>query len=109
MNQIIFKKLDPTAAQEDLSAESLICLSKEVIATASVPTDEEILSSVLVGDNNVDDEELQPGDIDFDTEGHKSSSWDELEGTLDAMQNASVSSQQLGRNKFLSNEIAESL
>ena len=81
--------------------ESLIYLSKEVTTTASVPTNEEILSSVLTGDYNVDDDELQPGDIDFDTEGPKSPSRDELEGTLDAIQDASFSRQHEEERKSL--------
>ena len=89
--------------------ESLIYLSKEVTTTASVPTNEEILSSVLAGDYNVDDDELQPGDIDFDTEGPKSTSWDELEGTLDAIQDASFSRQHEEERKSLVIKMQNSL
>lgn len=80
-----------------MSAESFSHLDKEVITTGSVPTDEKILSSVLAGDNNVDYDELQPGDIDFDIECPKRPSWDELEGALYAIQNASLVSSQHGK------------
>ena len=60
LNQL--KEVEPTAVPEDLSAENFIRLDNEVITTASVPTDEEILSSIVAGDDNEDDNDLQPGD-----------------------------------------------
>lgn len=62
----------------------------------SVATNEKIISSILARENIEDDDELQLGDIDFDIEGPKRSSWDELEVALDAIQNASLSSSQHG-------------
>ena len=73
-----------------MSAESFIQLDNEVKTTVSIANDEKILSSVLAGEYSVDDDELQPGDIDFDIEGPKRASGDELEGALDAIQNASL-------------------
>ena len=78
-----------------MSTESFIHLGNEVI-TIFVPTNKEIPSSVLAADNNIDDHELQPGDIDFDIEGPTSRSWDELEGALDTIQNAFLFSSQHG-------------
>ena len=90
------KQLDPTAAQDDLSAESFIQLGSEVIRTAFVPTYEEILSFILVGHNNVDDEELRPGDVGFEIKGLKRPSSEELKRALDAIQHASLYSCQHG-------------
>ena len=71
-------------------------VDNKVMTTASVANDEGILSSVLAGDSNVDDDEIQSGRIDFSIEGPKCSSWHELEGALDAIQNyASLFSSQL--------------
>ena len=93
---LYLKELDPTAVQDDLSAESFIHLGNEVITTIFVPTNKEIPSSVLAADNNTDDDELQPGDIDFDIEDPTRPSWDELEGALDTIQNAFLFSSQHG-------------
>lgn len=89
--------------------ESLIYSSKQVTTTVSVPTNEEILSSVLAGYNNVDDDESQPGDTDFDTEGPNSPSWDELEWTLDAIEDAPFSSQYEEERKSLVMKMQNSL
>lgn len=70
-------------------------VDNKVITAASVANNEGILSSVLAGDNNVDDDEIQSGHIDFSIEGPKCPSWHELEGALDAIQNASLFSSQL--------------
>ena len=94
------KQLDPTAAQDDLSGESFIHLDSEVIRTAFVPTYEEILSFILAGHNNVDDEELRPGDVGFEIEGLKRPSWEELKGALDAIQHPSLYSCQHGGKKI---------
>ena len=91
------KELDPTAAQDNLSVESSIHLDSSVIKTTSVSTDEEIFPFVLAGDNIVNDDKLQPGDIDFDIEDPKRSSWDELEVALDAIQHASLFRSQHGK------------
>ena len=59
--------------------------------------DDSISYYFLAGDNNVDDDEWQPGNIDFDNEGRKCLSWGDLEGTLHAIQNASLFSSQNGK------------
>lgn len=73
-------------------AESFIHLDNEVIATTSVFTNKNILSSVLAGDNNVDNNKLQPGDMGFDIECPKCPS----EGIIDAIRNTSLFSSQQG-------------
>ena len=70
--------------------ESFIHLDNEVIATASVRTNKNILSSVLAEDNNVDDNKLQPGHMDFDIECPQ---WPS-EGIIDAIRNTSLFSSQ---------------
>ena len=59
--------------------------------------DDSISYYFLAGDNNVDNDELQPGNIDFGNEGCKCLLWGDLEGTLDAIQNASLLSSQNGK------------
>ena len=88
------KDLDPIAVKDGLSVYSFNHLGDEVITATSVLTVEEIRSSVLAEDNNVDDDEWQPDDIDFDVEGPRRPSWDKLEGALDVIQNTSLSSSQ---------------
>ena len=70
-----FKELYSTAVQEDLLAESFIQLDNEVITTVSVLTTEEIPSSVLAGDNTIDDGRITAGEIDFEIDGPKRPSW----------------------------------
>lgn len=58
-------KLDHTAVRDNLSRDSFIHFNNKYGTTASKSTNEEIVPSVLAG-NNKDDDELQPGDTDFD-------------------------------------------
>ena len=76
------KEFDPTAVQDDFLVENF----------------------VSAGDNNVDDDKLHPGDIDFNIEGPKRSLCGEIEGcAMNAIKNASLSSSQHGEeiNSFV--------
>lgn len=53
-------------------------------------------SSVLAEDDNIDNDELQPRDINADIEGPNHPLLYELEGTLDAIKNVSLFSNQHG-------------
>ena len=79
----ILKELEPTAVQNDLPAKSFIRLKDEVITTAFVVTGKEILPSIAVGCKNIDNNNLEPEDVDFGVRGLKCPSWEELGNALD--------------------------
>ena len=91
------REVDPSAVQEELSAESFIGLDCDVVTTCSPATDAEIVAQILEPDFENDDDEVEDNvNESIDVEAPPRPSDVQLEDAFETLQNTSLYSPKYG-------------